>query len=174
MRRYLGVLVVSFMCCALSANAGLISWIYGADLGVSYTAGWSVRLYEDVNQDGFGGGFTIGADDVYSSIETFLASGKSGVNWGDSFNSPGGSLALSDHVYTVIFNDAVVASATQYIIVDAATFVLPGTDVDSSYIPASVNGSWQAVPEPSTMALLGIGLATTAFVRKRKKRRARA
>ncbi len=154
----------------LQAQAGLITWGYSTDLGGTYTDGWAVRVFEDVNGDGFGPGFTIGVDDVYvNTIETTLITGKQGRYWGLNFNAPAGDLGFSDRHFTVIYNDSVAASATQYIIVDAGTYGLPSSDIDDTYALGSVSGTWQAVPEPTTMALFGIGIVTVAVARKRKK-----
>lgn len=166
-----------FLCASL-ASAGTISWNYLGDLsnGV-FQAGWSVRLYEDVGSDNNFGldGYVFGVNDTYvgaADSETFLAlsKGKQPLVYGDSFIIPGGTLAFGDSVYTVIFNDAVAGNATQYIIIDANPFTLPADSSDAAYGLSSIAGTWQAVPEPGTLALLCVGLGTAAAASRRRKR----
>ena len=168
-----------------SSHAGTITWGYFGDLGGSYQAGWLVELVEDVNKDGIqlgggaGSGMALYADRSTDSDDTFvttpvtkaLSSGKSGTNWGTTFDSPGSSLALGDNVYSIIYNADSFANATQYIIVDSSPYALPSFNNDADYIQTSLNGSWAPivpVPEPGTMALFALGLMTLAARRKRR------
>ena len=179
----IAILVVLVACFATASFGGTIRWGYGGDLGAAYVNGWLVELIEDVDQDGIDiaamwDDHSITGDDTFIStpVTTALVAGKAGVVWGAPFTSPGASLQLGDHVYTVIYNSSTFMGATMYQVVDAAPTPLPGFDVDTDYIlSAAPNGAWTAmgpvpdpVPEPGTIALLGLGLATLAVRRKRR------
>ena len=153
--------------CASACFGGTIQWAFGGNLaGQGYSDGWVVALFEDTGNDGFGVGGVLDANDQFVGITDTITTGKSGQGWGTTFGAPAGTLALGDHVFSVIFDSAVVNTG-HYKIADAAPFQLPLTDQDASYVVTSVSGSWQAVPEPSSVALFGLGLVTMGFLRRR-------
>jgi hypothetical protein len=168
-----------------SSYGGTITWGYLGDLGGGYTAGWLVELIEDVNGNGIGIGGIAGSgsvlyddrsfdqDDAFvgTPVTTTLQSGKTGTGWGTTFGAPGSTLALSDSVYTVIYNAASFAAATQYQVIDSSPYTLPASDIDAAYTVTSVSGSWAPivpVPEPGSIALFALGLVTLAARRKRR------
>jgi hypothetical protein len=169
--------VAVMACVAASSFAGTITW-GSADLGGTYSDGWLVELVEDVGLDGitittlFDDHTIVGGDSFISTpITTAIAAGKGGTTWGDTFNAPGSSLALSDQVYSVIYNAATFGAATQFIIADASPYTLPATDIDAAYTVTSVSGSWRPitpVPEPGSIILFALGLVTLAARRKRR------
>jgi hypothetical protein len=164
----LAVLAIS-----MSSFAGNITWAC-ADLGIGYTAGWKIALYEDVDKDGFDATIinsdgTTDSDDVFLSITTSLVVGKAGSYWGDAFAAPSGSMTFNDRLYSVVFNAAAIADATQYQVTTMTTqgnswYQLPSTDIDNTYTTTSVS-SWQAVPEPATAMLLALGGGLAWLVR---------
>jgi hypothetical protein len=168
-------------CLSFNAAAGTITWA-SADLGAGYTSGWLVALYEDVSQDGWDAtsisstGLTD-SDDAYLGVTTLLDVGKGGSTWGTTFSAPGGDLALGDYVYSVLFNDTTIAVATQYKVTTMtdglfagggnAWFTLPASDIDAQYNTTAM-GTWQAVPEPATFMLFGIGAIGAWMIRRNK------
>jgi hypothetical protein len=167
---------------SLNTMAGTITW-GSSDLGVGYTDGWLIALYEDVSKDGWDAttiNFTTGAtdsDDIYLGVTTILSSGKGGVTWGTTFSAPGGSLGLGDYVYSVLFNAATIASAYNYkytTMTDGlfagggnSWYTLPASDGDATYKTTTLS-DWQAVPEPATALLFGIGGMGAWMVRRSK------
>jgi len=79
---------------------------------------------------------------------------------------------VGDQVHTILFNNANPAAATMEAICGATTLnwvtspEAPGVDYNIGTVGA---GQWQAVPEPATLALFGIGMATLAARRRMKK-----
>jgi len=181
MRSFLVSLVVGTVLIAsgITVDAGTITWGYTADLGGSYSEGWLVELWEDVDKDNTGGSWydsvsiwndhTSGGDDIFREPNTAaLVSGKGGVYWGDSFSfGTGGDLKTNDWVFSVIYNAATFAGATQYQVVDTTPYALPINDIDADYRIGSVAGQWHnIIPEPGTLTLLGLGLLTVGIRRR--------
>jgi len=166
--RFLVFVVICAM--AGSVKAESMAWsLSGADLGVAASGG-TVYLYKDGGAAGWGPGFTIGSGDVATGDTTPVAFNAHGgtYNWGDSFNWPAGILADGDKVYSVVFN----SGATQYRIIDSSTFTLPpNLDGPATYNQTSIAGGWIAVPEPTTLALLGLGAVTILIGRRRSGRK---
>lgn len=163
---------------ATGARAGTITW-GSANLGAGYTAGWLVALYEDVSKDGWDStsinvsNGSTGGDDTFLGFTTSLTIGKSGTIWGSSFSAPGGSLTFNDHIYSVLFNAPTMAAATQYKVTTLTTqgnsyYQLPATDIDGAYVTSTM-GSFQAVPEPATFLLFGIGGMGAWMVRRKNR-----
>jgi hypothetical protein len=160
--------------------AGTITW-GSADLEAGYTSGWLVALYEDVSKDGWDAtsisstGLTD-SDDAYLGETALLDVGKSSF-WIDSFSAPAGSLALGDRVYSVLFNASTMVAATQYKVTTMtdglyagggnAWFELPSSDIDATYTTTTMS-TWQAVPEPATFLLFGIGGIGAWIIRRNK------
>ena len=174
MYRCIAVVSAFLMIFACQTQAETMTWGSG-DLSAfgGLANNYIVRLYEDVgvNND-FGVSDALDFDDAWTGDETVLVVGKAGTTYGSSFIWPGGSLAQGDDVFTVIFNATTIGAATQYVIVDSATFDLPDPlGGPGNYVLTSVSGTWQAIPEPTTLALLGIGIGTAAAARRRRRRR---
>jgi len=138
------------------------------------SAGWLVQLYRDVGGDGLGslsmandGSGTITGDTLLASWTQPTVVGKAG-RIGFSVTAQDGSSIAGFNVYTVIFNNAAIASATQYVVMDSATHALPASGTDTYSMASPANG-WTnigAVPEPSSLALIGVGLAAIALRRR--------
>ena len=165
--------VVFLVVCAMASlvKAETMGWSFSGNLGVSADSG-TVYLYKDGGTAGWGSGFTIGSGDVATGVTTPVVAdlGHGGLwNWGDSFSWPSGALADGDKVYSVLFN----SGATQYRIIDSSTFTLPpNLDGPATYNLTSIGGgSWIAVPEPTTLALIGLGAVTILIGRRRSDRK---
>lgn len=168
---------------SMAAKADL-SWIYTSNMttwDASVQSGWAVVMYQDVNKDSVlgnintlgAGGVVSGAtantsDDVLlSTFKTTLVSGKSGTNFGTSFASWGSLYGSA--VYSVLYNAADYATATRAVVIDASRYTLASSD-PGVYSLSSVNNSWVgAVPEPTTLAFLGLGFG--AFLLRKRMRK---
>ncbi len=174
------LLVIGLILVALSAQAvNVAEWSYVPDLGAGYTQGWLVQMYQDVNDDSTlsslvfdtsaaDGTFTSagnGSDDILLSVSTALADAKGSppLNWAALNVDPG---AAGTKVYTVIFNAVDIDNATQGRIVDSSTW---NVVAETTYVQNSVNGSWQAVPEPATALLLALGGGLAWLVRMKQR-----
>jgi hypothetical protein len=181
--RSIAVAVVMSIMMSSMGMAATITWgsadISGSAGAFTYQTGWVVALYEDVDKDGWSSSLinsdgTTTSDDLWlGTTTTLIAGGKSGTYWLDTFSAPSGALALSDRVYSVVFNASAIGDATHYQVTTLSGqgnswFELPGTEIDDTYTTQTV-GDWQVVPEPGTMVLFGLGLmAIAAKTRKRK------
>jgi hypothetical protein len=166
MKKTLSVVVAVIV--SISSWADL-SWTYSGNL-LSFDAamqpGWIVQMYQDVNCDSvlnsiafFSADRLIGTnvgDDVRMNgfTASLLTNSKNGfLQWGENF--PSWYDLYSNNVYSVIFNGATFGSATRAVVVDAASFTLPGAD-PATYSLSSVNNFW-IIPEPATAMLLSLG-----------------
>jgi len=167
----------------LSASAALtINWNYAANLvdwDSSIQDGWLVQMYRD---DGSATDLSLLAFDTTAADGSWLdngaeghtdtllggalvgaTAGTPGVYVAFSYSGIDASVAENSDVYTVIFNASTIAGASQGVILDSSVEGLgSGTD---TYSIGSVNGSWQAVPEPATAMLLALGGGLAWFVR---------
>ena len=170
---------VLFIFCANIAQ-GDLSWIYTADLtqwDASCSGDMFVQMYQDVDSNTSLGdissftseGAPIGGnsnnDVLLSSFTALTLDGKAGVSWGVSFPS-WGSL-YSEDVYTVLFNASTIGASAHAVVVDSSVHTLAASD-PADYKLSSVANNWVAVPEPTTIAFLGLGMLLF-FVRKKKR-----
>lgn len=153
-----------------------IDWNYTGDIGVGFSEGWIVQLYQDVSGDSILSSLSFdtvaadgtflssgnGSDDILLGATTALALAKGSppLNWAVATQSVGDAIK----VYTVVFNSSSMGSATQGIIIDAMTYTTPNGSV-GTYTQNTVNGTWQAVPEPATAMLLALGGGLAWLVR---------
>ena len=142
----------------------LASWVYTRDGGaakIPVANNWVIALYLDAGSDNIMDDYSPSASPVQTA---------QGGSWADdgyffnSFSHPGGV-----SVFTRIYDSSSIGTATWYVNLDGGvkaipTFALP-TD-SFSYDPGgtAANGAdWKAIPEPASMALFGLGLATMAI-----------
>ena len=184
MLRRAGLFVVILLIASAPVLKADITWGYNAlggqgleTLGLGISSGWAVSLYLDTATNGWGASYTLGADDVDSGVVTYITDSRGAdLYWGSSF-AVGGDASTDQQVFSVIWDSGTVGVGN-YIIVDnvgASLYMTPGDSTGGgvgSYLQNSgVSGGWQAVPEPTTMALFGLGLGTAAVASRRRRRR---
>ena len=136
---------------------------------------WLVRMYKD------GGNGTIdfasglpGGDDTWLNLEAnFGGLGVDGYFNAIFQTGSFGSLLPNDDVYSVVFNASSYGAATAFAVIDNGLFSMPSSfDPPKNYDTGGVlAGDWQAVPEPATALLFGIG-GLGAFIVRRNKQKA--
>ncbi len=89
---------------------------------------------------------------------------------------PLSNLTIADNlnIYTVIFDNADYNVATNYAIIDSSVFNVGNNPNPINYSPnlsgstISINGNWQAIPEPTTFLLFAMGGFGAWLVRRNK------
>jgi len=182
MKKSLFVAGSLFLSYVFTSSAALtMNWSYTADFhtfDASVTSGWLVQMYRDVSLNtvlsaitGFSNtgvetGGNTSDDLLLGSFTTTITKPKSAYNW--AIVGMDASAIAGANVYTVVFNSATIAGATQAVVIDSTTFSLPASGA-TSYAQGSVANSYVpvgAVPEPSSVALIGVGLAAIALRRR--------
>jgi hypothetical protein len=108
-------------------------------------------------------------DDSVVGSTTVL--GYDGTYYINTIN-PTADITEGSTVYLAVYDNAVVANAN-YVIYSAQ---LDLQDLDGNWAPAAndvtvdfSSSSWQAVPEPATIGLFGLGALSAWFIRRNKK-----
>lgn len=156
--------------------------------------GWYVAMFADDGDDTYDPFFMGGGDQIAlgdhdndggttprQAISTTVQSGYQ-TTGPETWMYVGATVFAqpSDFVYTIIFNNADMNLATWYLIVDRpdaggyADFDVPdgsGNDTPTQYTAGTaLAGEWQMVPEPSSMALMALGLCALVARRVRRKK----
>jgi len=138
--------------------------------------GWLVQMYQDVSANtalgsitsfdsmGVETGGNTGDDQLLGSFTTTITSSKGVFQFGA--NNLNATAIAGASVYTVIFNNAAVGGASQAWVMDATPTVLASSGSASYSLPLVNFGPIAVVPEPSSIALIGIGLAVIALRRR--------
>jgi len=168
----IAMVVAVLAACSLSASATVISnWSIGSWVGTWYNAGtpvngtgWYVSLF---STSATGPSFSPLTDTEVTHAFIQAYGGPGGTSIGMSAVDTGIEINSSLNVYTAIWNDSAKQNATAFLIVDGSTWDVPLATVPPSVVNynaedsnpgGATSGEWQAVPEPSTMALVAIGV----------------
>lgn len=165
MKKYIALLLLTATLAGV-ANAANLQWSATPSVApASVTATYTGALYLGSDLNSWQGA---------TPLFTFNYTGNSGVMFLAFNNAASPSMASlgldnGSQIYTRLFNASSVAAATY------STGTVGGVHTVSNY--AALNPSytynagnsqtWQAIPEPTTMALLGVGVLGLAFRRKR-------
>ena len=170
--------MIAIFAIAATSHAALINWSGDFQTGaassgyqlddVTLVDGWYVGMYQldtlAIDTD------NVTSDLIYNTdIQVSLAGPD--VFWYVNI-APASNLNVTDNVnvFTVVFNNSAINSATQYFIVDDAVWNVGDDANPVSYAPiGTLSGSWQAVPEPATVGLFGLGALGAWFIRRSKK-----
>ena len=181
----IGLTSLVLMAGIASTSMANLSWLYTGDLSTwdaTVQSGWLVQMYQDVDANTVvgnisavnaagaltGTGANTSDDTLLGSFTaTTAVSAKGGLmQWGNAFAS-WGSL-YSANVYSVLYNAASVGTHTKAVVVDASPATLAASD-PYEYSIGSVGNNWVAVPEPTTLAFMGLGLGAL-LLRKRMRK----
>lgn len=178
--KYLLIIASTVLGPITSHSALTLNWSSGVDLVAlipTVQSGWLVQMYQDVGANSTLSSFTsfdeFGAPTgINATDDQLLSSFKTTVTFKTKYqfalNGVDGSAIAGGSVYTVIFNSGLVSGASQAWIMDSVPTIMPASGTagysvtTASYGPITV----AAVPEPSSVALIGIGLAAIALRRR--------
>lgn len=172
----------------MATQAASVNWqtggqyIYGSD-GALATPGWLVQLVFLGPDAAAGTPLQMGDDTVVMTKAIGDGIAKTALRPGNFTGSPFdyvfGVTAVNGHVLTTgdqflirVFNAPTEEAATEWL--DVGTITLSATDnsgADEIIFGTPVGntpGQWQAVPEPTAFALLGLGVAALALRRRMK------
>jgi len=192
MKKPLMILIIATIMTA-SAGASQISWANGTSIydwsGAgnlvleSYTS-YIIRLYKSVdstiNFEIVSGIATNTGDDIWTGVSfNWNSGGVDGDCAAEIFSSDTTwGINASDKIYCVIFNNSSVADGTgagYFAIIDSVpvTVSYPGgvMTYDAGGVVGGLQGAggdWQAVPEPATFLLFGIGGMGAWLIRRNK------
>ncbi len=189
--RKVTLIFASVLCLAIPCYAAQLTWssfedypIYDPDgILVSSSSGWLLQMYESTTDGGgiastcdFSAG-VAGTGEYLRHSATWPVSGT-GTFYID-LNPMSTDLAQGDYLYTVIWNNGTgYASDAKFAIIEGVPGAPATTTlgvIESGYDPTSVGATgviaadWQAVPEPGTMAMFGLGAFILAIRKKLKK-----
>ncbi len=142
---------------------------------IADASGWLVRVYESSSAT-ISGPYT---GDTYTGYSfTWSSAGGDGF-FNNAFNNPDVyNVGASDYIYLVVFNAATInLGVTQYSVMEGATAnqvpvsLFPSPTINPTTVGGWSQGAWTVtpVPEPSSIALLGLGLGLIALRRKMRK-----
>ncbi len=171
-------IIAAMVAVAAVSQAGLLDWTantWGSANasvdGVTLVDGWFVGLYSAA--DLWAGDKT--PEDLLTNVEfTTLNIITTGPAFSHYYGIDGKSIDIANNipVFSVILNAATTEAATQYLVIDSATFnsgsaAPPATA--NAYTLAAPVGTWQnVVPEPATIGLFGLGALSAWIVRRNK------
>jgi len=163
-QRIVAVLAVVFMF-AVAGNAANLTWSASPTTTApsSVTASYTAALFLGSNLSSW-----TSAAPLY----TLTYTGNQGGFFLAATSGPSiASLGLDNgsQVYTRLFNAGTIGAATYSTGTANGVHTVTGYNaLNASYqIQAGAGNTWQAVPEPTTLALMGVGILGLAFRRKR-------
>lgn len=141
--------------------------------GKTFEDGWAIQVYQSPSA-------TINFDITLSALYQTSVNVSTGTfPWENSVTISTVSMNVTDgsYIYPVLFDNAVPANSTSYLVLDTAARNVGAYDPQVSYtpgrtIPATENTvqfsgqTWQPIPEPATMGLLGLGALAMVLRRK--------
>jgi hypothetical protein len=150
--------------------AGYYDW---TGVLVPTNSSWIVRLYESTDASINFSNLLPTGDDTYTGNQfTFASSGLTDGFSKKTISFPS-NISSSDKIYSVIFNSTDSLTATRWAVIDGALATVSFSPSTFNYNPGGVAaGDWQAVPEPATALLFGIGSFGAWLIRRNKKLKA--
>lgn len=178
MKKFMVIAAVAIV--AACAQAVPVSWTV---MGISYNAsaptGGNALLFV-IGQNGVTSSsqitalITAGTDvSGYASGTAGTVAANGGVSVGTAASGINYAWTSGTQTYTafaIVFNASTQTGSDDYLLTTEKTITISSATGSKSFSFGNVSAlSWTAVPEPTSMALLGLGVAALAFRRKFRK-----
>ena len=168
------LLMLAIVTIASFVHAAQITWKFSSIPATSGTGtiadGSAALLFVDQDRDAILSALK-GENPTMTKEQAIAAASFSTTTSGGGISTKVGNYSAGTTVsaFTVVFDSPTASAGSQYMATASVSKKFPATGSDASFsfgTPASQGYTWTPIPEPTTIALLALGLAAIGLKRK--------